>query len=104
LSKKRNLIELMKSPRKYHIGIDFVDAFGDRITSVQLVRDGFGIASMQFRNGRSVRQDYCLSTVSAKSFVRGARLVWRDVLPVVLQDPEPAPEYPDFSGPLIELK
>jgi hypothetical protein len=82
LSKKRNLMKTMKSPRKYHIGIDFVDAFGDRVTSVQLVRDGCGIASMQFRNGRSVRQDYCLSAVSAKSFARGARLAMLRSKPV----------------------
>ena len=72
----------MKSPRTYHIGTDFIDAFGDRVTSVQLVHYGHGIASMRFRNGRPFRQDYCIPAISAKSFARGARMAMRHSQPV----------------------
>ena len=57
-----------------------MDAFGDRITGVQLVRAGYGIASVHFRNGRA-ELDYCLPDISARAFTRGARAAMRKSTP-----------------------
>ena len=69
-----------KNKSAFHIGADWIDAFGDRVTSVCLERDKRVIAHAFFRNGHVWRRDFC--SVPEKTFDRGARMAMRRSSPV----------------------
>lgn len=54
----------------YIIGIDFIDAFGVRVTSTQAIRKGTGTAYalINFENGKIVEESY-LSVVDKEDFI-----------------------------------
>ena len=56
-----------------HVGLDFVDSYGVRITNCQLVRDGKAVAIADFENGKLGRQ---LSAESLSSEEIGHFVNW----------------------------
>lgn len=70
-----------------HLAIDFIDAFGVRITTVCLVRDGFTIASITWEDGRKTRA-LGIDGVNMERFTAEAEYLRSNSTPVVFHKTE----------------